>query len=178
MGEHNLHVLHSGQSVVIAGCRFVGATLWTDFEIAGDQLPAFSWFNVSMPDAANIESDFGLLYAHALLQEHKKHLAAIEGCLAAPFDGPSVVVTHHAPHPRSLAVSENIDSADASFASDLTARSSGIGRMRGCTGTFTTAVTISSRTRGSSAIRGGLILTTKGQHRENRAFNPSLVIHV
>ncbi|WEJ31718.1 metallophosphoesterase [Devosia sp. SD17-2] len=43
-------VLPAGQAVVIAGVRFVGATLWTDFEIAGDVHASEAWAARCMPE--------------------------------------------------------------------------------------------------------------------------------
>lgn len=115
-----LHVLHGGQSVVIAGSRFIGATLWTDFAIAGDVLKAGFWFHHNMPDHNAIDLGMRRVRARDLRHEHKRQLAAIEAVLAQPFEGPTVVVTHHAPHRLSLSDPELIDESDASFASDLT----------------------------------------------------------
>ncbi|MHA6692524.1 metallophosphoesterase [Devosia sp. A449] len=118
--EYGLYVLHSGQTAVIAGTRFVGATLWTDFAIAGDIMKAGYWFNQQMPDRAAIDIGLKRISARDLRREHQRQLTAIENVLQVPFDGPTVVVTHHAPHPKSLRNPQQPDVMDGSFGSDLT----------------------------------------------------------
>ncbi len=49
----NLHVLERGQ-VVLHGTRFLGATLWTDFELHGDAAQGMACAHVSMNDHARI----------------------------------------------------------------------------------------------------------------------------
>lgn len=168
-----LHVLHSGQTVNLAGARFVGATLWTDFEINGDQEEAFSWFDDYMPDAGRIAADSGgeLISGGDVLPVHRRHLAAIEAVLAVPFDGPLVVVTHHAPHPKSLRNPKFIDDSDASFASDLTKT---IER-------FKPALWLHGHVHHSCDYRvvaTRVVCNPRGYGRENRHFDPELVIDV
>jgi DNA repair exonuclease SbcCD nuclease subunit len=120
-----LHLLAEGESVVLAGARFVGATLWTDYQL--DPLgPVIAGLNarhgmndhrriqILRPDGTPRRFDPGDARA-----AHQRHRAAIEAVLAVPFDGPTVVVTHHAPHPRSLRGGAYSQSLDAAYASDL-----------------------------------------------------------
>ena len=55
------------------------------------------------------------------LARHRADLAFIEAELAKPFAGPTVVVTHHAPHARSIHPKYAATVLSAAFASDLTA---------------------------------------------------------
>jgi hypothetical protein len=91
--------------------RFLGSTLWTDFELfgPGEQRSA------AMDLAQRLVRDFSRIRiedaSEALFTpEHsamlfRQHAAWLSDRLAAPHDGPTVVVTHHPPsslsiHPR------------------------------------------------------------------------------
>ncbi len=50
---------------------------------------------------------------------HVEHRSRIEHALAEPHAGPTVVVTHHAPHPLSLLAGEATGPGDAAYGSDL-----------------------------------------------------------
>ncbi|WP_131798369.1 hypothetical protein [Devosia elaeis] len=114
-----IHVLSSGQSIVIGGVRFVGATLWTDFGLADDLYASESWAAQHMPEYASVWKWDGsdTIWPADTSAAHQRHRAAIEAVLLQPHDGPTVVVTHHAPSRRSLA--GIVDIPDAAFASDL-----------------------------------------------------------
>lgn len=117
--EHGINVLYSGQWLVLGGVRLVGAVLWTDYAIAGDGLAAHSWARTSMPDMRAIDVGRRRVYSKDLAAEHERHLQGILDVLRVPHDGPTVVLTHHAPHARSLRDHYANDPSDASFASDL-----------------------------------------------------------
>ena len=51
---------------------------------------------------------------------HKRSRNFLEDELARPFDGATVVVTHHAPHPRSMHSRYGSDLLSAAYVSDLT----------------------------------------------------------
>lgn len=113
-----INILSSGQSVVIGGVRFVGATLWTDFSLADDVYGSEAWAAQQMPDYAKIRrGDGALIWPADTAAAHLRHRDAIDGVLATPFDGPTVVVTHHAPSRKSIA--GRVEISDAAFASNL-----------------------------------------------------------
>ncbi|MGA0530772.1 metallophosphoesterase [Hansschlegelia sp. KR7-227] len=124
--ELGMHLLAEGEAVVIGGARFVGATLWTDYEVGGDAKLAMSTADQKiggMNDHRRIKlqsSGYGRFRPVDALAAHRKQLDRLAWHLAQPFDGPTVVVTHHAPHPRSLRESKVTETIDASYASDLT----------------------------------------------------------
>ena len=103
----NVRVLDCDE-IVIGGVRFLGATLWTDFMLfgAGEErdwaiLQACSFvrdFSRIWLDEAS-DTLFSPADAAALFD---RHAAWLEAHLATPFPGPTVVVTHHAPSPRSI----------------------------------------------------------------------------
>lgn len=123
---------------VIDGIRFVGGTLWTDYALyclpGDDEVTRGTWVGNAMKAARLGISDhhqidvtdvvdgiiprqFSPRDAAAL---HEKTLAFIDGALAVEHDGPTVVVTHHAPHPGSVAAKYAGDPLTPAFVSDLT----------------------------------------------------------
>jgi len=112
-------------SAAIDGVRFVGATLWTDYRLNGDPAGGRIAAEHGLNDHRLIRFDEGkratrFTSAEALAL-HRRDLAFIEDELARPFAGPTVVVTHHAPHPGSVAAKYKGDPLSAAFASDLSA---------------------------------------------------------
>ena len=86
--------------------RLVGGTLWTNFR-NGDYL-AMHRARAGMNDFYCIKwkekNDAGKYYKRKLMPEdtiraHKQTLFFITETLREPFDGPTVVVSHHLPHP-------------------------------------------------------------------------------
>jgi hypothetical protein len=94
-------------AAVIAGVRFLGATLWSDFRLyEGERRAAaiaesmrlirdFSAIRLASASAAPFTPDDSA----ALFDRDAAWLAC---ALAVPHDGPTVVVTHHAPCRRSI----------------------------------------------------------------------------
>lgn len=96
-------ILDNG-SVVIDGVRFIGATLWTDYRDALQDEADFAWrlqtaFHLN-PDHLKIyRSDRQLITPSDLLSLNKESIRIIRKLLAEPFDGKTVVLSHHLPHP-------------------------------------------------------------------------------
>ena len=108
-------------STVIGGVRFVGATLWTDFDLYGaegrERIYARGIGHLVEYQVMRIGDErFTPDHSMAL---HRESRAYLERALAAPHDGPTVVVTHHAPHPRSLHPRFAQHVGNPSFVSDL-----------------------------------------------------------
>src|SRR5581483_3430165 len=101
-----VHVLDRDEAIV-AGVRFLGATLWSDFLLDGERAVADAMRAARrlMRDFTRIRRDgvsdapFTPEDSVALFDAHARWLAAK---LATPFAGSTVVVTHHAPSPRSV----------------------------------------------------------------------------
>lgn len=118
-----IHVLDGG-SVEIDGVRFVGGTLWTDYAAwhggaAKARLQALANMNDFRYSRSGTGQDRPRLTPEHLAGIHATHKAAIIDTLATPFDGPTVVVTHHAPSTRSLREGRVTEPLDAAYASDL-----------------------------------------------------------
>jgi predicted phosphodiesterase len=118
-------VLH-GRGVVISGIRFLGATLWTDFALHGTDAPSIER---AMNDAKYGMSDFsvirhgadGLFRPQHARAMHLEQADWIRQRLAEEFSGPTILVTHHLPHRRSIHRKYLGSALNPSFASDLSA---------------------------------------------------------
>lgn len=98
----NVHFLQN-EVAVIDGVRFLGCTLWTDYRIGGSQSEAMYDVRQSMNDFKKIRNaKFGRSSPRYLFDEHVKSVRFLTEHLAQPFDGKTVVVTHHAPTAASL----------------------------------------------------------------------------
>jgi len=108
---------------VIGGVRFIGCALWTDFRLMGQQPLAMLHARSAMNDYRAIswrrDPWQRFLPEHAL-EMHMASRTFLESALKIPFDGPTVVVTHHVPHPASVHPRFRGDLLNAAFASDLT----------------------------------------------------------
>ena len=107
--------------VAFQGVRILGATLWSDFEILGDRF-------LSVNTAADVMRDYKKIRVspkyHRLRPNDaiRFHLATkrwLKEELAKPFDGPTVVVTHHAPGLPSVEPYFREDPCCGAYASDL-----------------------------------------------------------
>ena len=116
------------ESVAIGGVRFIGACLWTDFALFGElRIPdAMALARRTLADFDQIlaeEPANGLMATrfttrHAA-DRHRQSRAFIDRTLAEPFDGNSVVVTHHAPARGSIAIRFEADLVTSAFVSDI-----------------------------------------------------------
>ncbi len=109
-------------AVVLGGVRFLGATLWTDFALAGlglDPAAAMAAVERCLLDYRRIGTAAGPLRAQDTLRDHRRTRAWLERELHAGHPGPTVVVTHHAPHALSVHPRYAGDPVNAGFVSDL-----------------------------------------------------------
>ena len=110
--------------VVFGGVRFLGCTLWSDFDFAGPEHRA---------DAMALCARFVNDYEHITFDPAGRtlqprdtrvlHVASrrwLAARLAVPHDGPTVVVTHHAPLIRTRPAEPAMRALAGAFASDLT----------------------------------------------------------
>jgi predicted phosphodiesterase len=122
--DGRVHVLERDE-VVIGGLRFLGCTLWSDFDVGGrDERER------SMAICGELVNDYEQIAwapaARALrpsdtLRLHRTSRRWLEHRLAAPHDGSTVVVTHHAPLPPRERLTDPVWRALAGgFVSDLT----------------------------------------------------------
>ena len=137
-GTH-VHVLDADE-LMLQGVRFLGATLWTDLALA-IETPQGLQTNVELAArlVENGMSDFRLIRvpnpkalpgtweerdgkvfrAQDARGIHLRQRQWLKQRLETPFDGKTVVVTHHAPHRGSLAPWYASDWISAGFVSEL-----------------------------------------------------------
>ncbi|HQX79928.1 MAG TPA: metallophosphoesterase [Steroidobacteraceae bacterium] len=116
-----IHLLEKDQAI-IDGVRFLGTTLWTDFEVEEPLLPrhrALRYANGAMADFSVIRYRGGTLRAETTREFHEVSRHWLADRLAEPFDGKTVVVTHHLPHRGSIARQFHRDPLNPAFASHL-----------------------------------------------------------
>jgi predicted phosphodiesterase len=172
-----VHLLDNDE-VVISGVRFLGSTLWTDFRCFGADVMADA-----MVEAQQRLNDFRLIAEESTkgkftparsIELHEQSLAWLSGKLEEPFDGKTVVVTHHLPSMKSVAEKYQYDLLTACFASDLDFL---FGKME---------LWIHGHTHSSSdyEVRGTrVICNPRGYERNNHSvenfeFKPALVVAV
>jgi predicted phosphodiesterase len=116
----NVRVLDC-EEAVLGGVRFLGCTLWSDFELYGA-----AWRDSAIDAVRRIAPDFRVIRfgdrpfaPDDWLALHRTHRAWLEERLAASFAGPTVVVTHFLPHPGSIAPKFASHALNPAFASRL-----------------------------------------------------------
>jgi hypothetical protein len=105
--DHGIHVLQN-RSVVIGNVRFIGATLWSDFNLLGASqfnaacTQALQGFSGARKITAGLNGARRKVAIAEVIDWHKIHLRFLGHALAQPFPGKTVVVTHYAPSLHSL----------------------------------------------------------------------------
>jgi len=99
------------RELIMGGVRFLGSTLWTDFELFDDPQQR----TAAMSEARRLMRDFSRIRARGSAPEiftpedsvqlFRRHSTWLASRLADAHAGPTVVITHHAPsrhsiHPR------------------------------------------------------------------------------
>lgn len=110
------------EAVEIDGVRFLGASLWTDYDLYGTRLASMDVAAAMMTDRRVIfpKAGSGPLQPSQAREWHQASTSWLtEQLRPAAFDGPTVVVTHHVPHPRSIAPVYDGDKLNPAFCSDL-----------------------------------------------------------
>jgi predicted phosphodiesterase len=124
----SVHVLENDE-VVIDGVRFLGCTLWSDFDFDGQERR-----EQSMRICERVVNDYGqisfepdpgtpterTLAARDTRTVHVDSRCWLAARLAEPHDGPTVIITHHAPMIRSRPREAVWRAIAGAFASDLT----------------------------------------------------------
>jgi hypothetical protein len=107
--------------LVIDEVRFLGATLWTDFQLFGGQNRL-----ECMREAQSSLNDFRVIHEGSRhfspmdsVVLHEQSIKWLKGKLDTPFNGQTVVVTHHLPSSLSVANRYKADLLSACFASNL-----------------------------------------------------------
>ena len=122
------------ETVVLAGVRFIGCTLWTDFDALADINPqtadspltqqlqarekAFRAANFYLKKNHAFRQGLPML-ADAVREEGVKSQQWLRTALAETFDGPTVVVTHFAPSLLSADPRYGLNAGTAGFCNGL-----------------------------------------------------------
>jgi predicted phosphodiesterase len=111
----------ANSAVEINGFTFLGCTLWTDFQLAGDPAAAAKIAEETMSDYHFIRFNLEhrLLRAHDTARLHAESVAWLRAQLARGNPARTVVVTHHAPSARSEAPYHASSPLRPAFSSNL-----------------------------------------------------------
>ncbi|MEJ8814238.1 metallophosphoesterase [Variovorax ureilyticus] len=105
--DTRIHVLDNN-AVVIDGVRFLGTTLWTNFELFGNEelrMASMAEARRAMRDFSRIrlrEAEPTLFTPSDSIELFRRHSSWLDEMLATPHEGPTVVITHHAPSRKSI----------------------------------------------------------------------------
>ncbi len=120
--NNDIHFLQD-DVFILDGVRFIGATLWTDYGLLGNDTRELGMMiaKTLMTDFKKIRTspDFRKLSPSYLYSSFCKSIRTLETLLSMPHTGPTVVVTHHAPSLQSIAPQHRNDLISASYASNL-----------------------------------------------------------
>lgn len=94
----HVHFLEKDQ-VEIQGVRFLGTTLFTDYELRGNRHSAMAAAASGLNDHHLVQYEDHRFTPGDALLEHRLARQFLKDALCQPYPGQTVVVTHHAPSP-------------------------------------------------------------------------------
>ncbi len=187
--QMDVHFLER-DAVTIGGVRFLGTTLWTNFELYGADRreEAMDLGGLGMNDFQYIktfrgfdrEADGGIALRkfkpEDARQEHDLSVAWLDAELAKGDPARTVVVTHHAPSRQSLHPRFDGDDLSPCYLSDLS-------RLLGRSALWIHGHVHDSfdyRVQGTRVVANprGYVLSKKLGTPENKGFDPALVVQV
>jgi Icc-related predicted phosphoesterase len=175
-----IHFLEKDR-LVLNGVRFLGTALWTDYLLFGptEQASTMAECQYMMSDHWRIVTQQRIFQPADALQRHTESRFWLESQLNETYAGTTVVVTHHAPHPRSVETWTKDKIAKAAYASNLTELMDKAelwihGHIH------TSADYYVGRTRVMSNPRGYPITKTNSFKKvyQNSAYKPELIVNV
>ncbi len=91
--------------IMVEGVRFLGCTLWTDYSLVADAArpKVIEAARKLIPDYLLIRNGERLFAPEDAIALHGVHRAWLSAKLEEPHTGATVVITHFAPHTRSIA---------------------------------------------------------------------------
>jgi Icc-related predicted phosphoesterase len=181
--DYNVHVLENDVTVV-CGVRFAGATLWTDYRIFGaNNAPAaMNAARTGMNDHRLIgwkKEPWERFRPQEALLLHSASRRFLAETLASP-EPPAVVLTHHAPHFRSVDERYKTDILTAAFASDLS-ELLGTDDAPAALQAPAKLLWLHGHTHNSADYRIGAVQVLANPHgygAENPAFDPMFIVEV
>jgi Icc-related predicted phosphoesterase len=180
-----VHFLEN-EETVIGGVRFLGATMWTDFNLYETPERSMKAVTLGMNDYRVIGSIDGNARERHFTAEmtrglHRESRAWLEAALARPFDGKTVVVTHHCPHNMSVHndyLGHPVNPGFTSDLSDIMVKYQPNLWVHGHTHFCFDYVAPGTRTRVVCNPRGYVWHRFNGSEIENRAFEPFKTIDI
>jgi predicted phosphodiesterase len=178
-----------GETIVVDGVRFIGSTLWADFDaVAGQEQDLTKQLQARNKAfrAANyyLSKNTTLRDGEPVLAEGQRAMSLacqdwLRGALAAPFDGPTVAVTHYAPSLRSADPRYGVSPGTAGFCNSMDALIPYAdvwmhGHLH-CVNDYVVEGAIDGRKRSCRVVANPLGYASKG---EQAAFRPDLIIEV
>lgn len=121
--ELNIHFLES-EVVTVGRLRIIGATLWTDYDLFGERLREAAMVTARdiMRDHRRIKWQKSPWLRFRPIEAQGVHIWSREfivKTLSIPHDGPTLVVTHHAPCFEAIPRDARDDLISAAYASNL-----------------------------------------------------------
>ena len=168
---HGTHVaLLERDERIIGGVRFIGCTLWTDFELEGaagrERALRHKGYLV---DYTAIRWGDRMLQPEDTIAMNRAEAAWLAAKLETRFDGTTVVITHHAPHRGSIAPAFASHPLNPAFVSDL-------GALMGRAALWIHGHT---HTAFDYDVRGTrVVCNPRGYAHESTGFDPALVVTV
>lgn len=123
-----MKILRGGEAVCVDGVRIIGASLWTDGKLGSDspELIRETLMNrmndyKKMTIHDEVRGLWRKAFPEDLFREHRKDLTAILRALDTPFDGSTIVMTHHVPLKELLTpiILDDDTELSAGYGSDL-----------------------------------------------------------
>ena len=116
-------IILENETYELKGYRFFGATLWTDFDLLGDRPTAMLTAGskgTGMNDYRKIRrQDTSRLQPKHTALLHADTRLALTQFLTAGDPAHSVVITHHAPSPKSAQTGKELDPISAAYVSNM-----------------------------------------------------------
>ncbi|MBU1335727.1 MAG: metallophosphoesterase [Alphaproteobacteria bacterium] len=167
---------------VIDGVRFIGATLWTSFDLYSDGQEHhrdryMKAARTGMNDYRMIATKDGRFTPEMSRELHLASVAFLDEALAVPFAGDTVVVSHHCPSIRSVHEVHEGDPVTPAFSSDLD----------WLIEKHQPALWVHGHTHSSFDYEIGatrVVCNPRGYHRwvenqdENKGFDPAMVVEI
>jgi predicted phosphodiesterase len=178
-----------GEVLLIDGVRFIGSTLWADFDaIAAQETDITKQLQARNKAfrAANyyLSKNTTLRNGEPVLAEGQREMSLacqdwLRGALATPFDGPTVCVTHYAPSLRSADPRYGVSPGTAGFCNTMDALIPYAdvwmhGHLH-CTNDYVVEGELLGQPRRTRVVANPLGYANKG---EQEAFRPELVIEI
>lgn len=110
-------------ALILGGVRFLGCTMWTDYRLRSMYPQAHVMEDVQqrIQDHFLIQAGSTPFTPQDALDHHAASRQWLTEELAKPFEGKTVVITHHGPHPLSVHPRYVGDKRNGAYVSDLSA---------------------------------------------------------